>query len=195
MDGLGPRLERFFDAGALFAKWRAVFTLDVLKGLPTEACLDANCRNLAQYAAICQAKGLVPILEPEILMEGSFTFEESGKCCERVLGRLYECCREAGVTLEATLLKPSMVCEGTETRKELRGGGTAVPQDLLPGGRAESGGGGRYADAIAINTLSALLHVVPIAVPGVVRLLAKHTFSVEGTKTRIISLRIYVYGS
>jgi fructose-bisphosphate aldolase class 1 len=162
LDDLGPRLVRIFDAGALFAKWRAVFTLDVHRGLPSQECIDANCRALAQYAAICQLKGIVPILEPEILMEGNFTFEESGKCTERVLGKLYECCRDAGVVLEATLLKPSMVCEGTETRKQRHHDvESPAPQDT--GDRERSS----YANAVALHTLSALMHAVPIAVPGV----------------------------
>jgi fructose-bisphosphate aldolase, class I len=113
LDGLAARVEEYVKLGAEFAKWRAVIAID--PGIPTYRCIQANAQALARYAAICQAGGLVPIVEPEILMDGDHskhTLERSFEVHERVLPIVFEQLAIADVKFEEMLLKPSMVIPG-----------------------------------------------------------------------------------
>jgi fructose-bisphosphate aldolase class I len=110
LDGLRARLQEYGRMGARFAKWRAVIRIG--QGLPTARCIDANAQALARYAVLCQEQDLVPIVEPEVLMDGDHS---AGRCEEvtgRVLHAVFDALFEAGAELEGLLLKPNMVTAG-----------------------------------------------------------------------------------
>ena len=141
LDGLRARLGEYVRMGARFAKWRAVFTAG--EGLPSRGCTQANADALARYAALCQEAGLVPIVEPEVLMEGDHTLARCGEITEHVLRALFTSLHAQRVMLETVILKPNMV---------------------LPG----SGCGERpTAQEVADATLACLRRAVPAAVPGI----------------------------
>jgi fructose-bisphosphate aldolase class I len=142
LDGLRDRLVEYQALGARFAKWRAVITIG--DGIPTWTCLDANAHALARYAALCQEAGLVPIVEPEVLMDGPHTIERCGEVTEAALARVFSKLAEHRVVLEAILLKPNMVLSGTECPRQA--------------GVRE----------VAEATLRSFRRVVPSAVPGIV---------------------------
>ena len=110
LDGLRARLEEYRALGARFAKWRAVITIG--DGRPSSYCLDTNAHALARYAALCQEAGLVPIVEPEVLMDGTHSLERSFDVTEATLERVFAALRAQRVTLEHILLKPNMVLPG-----------------------------------------------------------------------------------
>ena len=141
LDGLRVRLQKYVPMGARFAKWRAV--LVVGDGLPSRGCIEANAHALARYAALCQEAGLVPIVEPEVLMTGDHTLERCRAITEEVLGRVFEQIARQRVVLEAMILKPNMVLPGL----------TCGTQETV--------------DEVADATVRTLLRVVPAAVPGV----------------------------
>ena len=114
LDGLRERLEGYAGMGLRFAKWRAVIKIDVDNGLPSEYCLDANAHALARYAALSVEQGLVPIVEPEVLMNGPHTIDDCFVATEHTLQRVYEALHLHRVPLEQTLLKPNMVLSGDE---------------------------------------------------------------------------------
>ena len=136
------RLIEYHALGARFAKWRAVITIG--DGLPTLACVEANCHALARYAALCQETGIVPIVEPEVLMDGTHTLDECFDVTQATLRTLYNQMYEQNVLLGGSILKASMVISGKD-----------CPQ------RA---GIGEVAEA----TVECLLNSVPAAVAGVV---------------------------
>jgi fructose-bisphosphate aldolase, class I len=142
LDGLAERLETYKALGARFAKWRAV--IDVGAGVPTPGAIAVNAHALARYAAICQSAGIVPIVEPEVLMDGNHTLETSARVTEDVLHAVFHELHVQRVALEAMLLKPNMVVPGSEC--------------------AESASAAQVAQA----TLACLRRSVPAAVPGVV---------------------------
>ncbi len=111
LDGLRDRLQGYVEMGARFAKWRAVIAVDDAR-LPTPACIDANAHALARYAALCQEIGLVPIIEPEVLMSGAHTQARCQAVTEKVLRCVFAHLALQGVVLEAMLLKPNMVIAG-----------------------------------------------------------------------------------
>jgi fructose-bisphosphate aldolase class I len=111
LDGLRERLQAYAGMGARFAKWRAVIALDGAR-LPSDACVAANAHALARYAALCQEAGLVPIVEPEVLMDGSVTLPRCEQVTETVLHRVFRQLDSQGVVLEAMVLKPNMVVAG-----------------------------------------------------------------------------------
>jgi fructose-bisphosphate aldolase class I len=121
--------------GARFAKWRAVITIG--ESIPSQGCIDANAHALARYAAICQAGGLVPIVEPEVLMEGGHDLARCADVTERVLRSVFVALAAQRVSLEGMLLKPNMVLPGSD----------AATQD--------------DADAVADATVTCLLRTVP----------------------------------
>jgi fructose-bisphosphate aldolase class I len=143
LDGLRPRLGEYRDLGARFAKWRGVIRI-VDDAMPTRACINANAHALARYAALCQEQGLVPIVEPEVLMEGGHAMARCQDVTERVLRQVFQALNEQHVALEAMLLKPNMVIAGK-----------ANPERASP-------------DEVASTTLASLRRCVPSAVPGVV---------------------------
>jgi fructose-bisphosphate aldolase class I len=142
LDGLRPRLEEYRSLGARFAKWRAVITIG--DGIPTDACIRANAHALARYAALCQETGIVPIVEPEVLMDADNTIEVCREVTNRTLHETFDALYEQGVDLEGTLLKPNMVIPGK-----------GCPQQAS-------------AEKIAEATVNCFLRVVPAAVPGIV---------------------------
>lgn len=113
LDGLGERLAEYKAMGARFAKWRDVLTIG--KEIPTMACIEANVHVLTRYAALCQEAGLVPIVEPEVLMDGNHTLQRCYEITERVLKSLFQNLYEYRVDLEGIILKPNMVLAGTES--------------------------------------------------------------------------------
>lgn len=142
LDHLRERLVEYAALGARFAKWRAVIRIGA--GRPSPACLEANAHALARYAALCQEVGLTPIVEPEVLMDGSHDIDECARVTETTLRCVYDQLAHQHVVLEATLLKPNMVLPGTDS--------PSTSSD----------------DEIAEATLATLRRVVPAAVPGIV---------------------------
>ena len=107
LDGLRGRLAEYSQMGARFAKWRAVIALG--EGIPSQAVIEANAHTLARYAALCQEAGLVPIVEPEVLMDGEHTLERCGEVTESVLRMVFWQLSKQRVRLEGMILKPNMV--------------------------------------------------------------------------------------
>lgn len=142
LDGLRQRLGEYARIGARFAKWRAVFTIG--EQTPSRACVEANAHTLARYAALCQENGLVPIVEPEVLMAGEHTLAQCGQVTDMVLHEVFAQLHTQGVVLEATLLKPNMVLPGQD----------CPIQDSVA--------------AVAAATLRCLQRSVPAAVAGIV---------------------------
>ncbi len=142
LDGLRGRLADYAKLGARFAKWRAVIAIG--EGIPTATCLDANAHALARYAAQCQEAGLVPIVEPEVLMDGAHPIERCAEVTTAALSAVFAALIACRVALEGTLLKPNMVLPGKECPRQA---GT---------------------EEIAEATLRVLRRTVPPAVPGIV---------------------------
>jgi fructose-bisphosphate aldolase class I len=141
LDGLRGRLAAYFQLGARFAKWRAVIAIDT--GLPTHACLEANVHALGRYAALCQEVGLVPIVEPEVIMDGAHTLERCAEVTEDALVMLFGQLYTQRVDLRYTILKPNMVLPGNECSQE------------------------RSVEEVADATVNCLLQAVPAALPGI----------------------------
>jgi fructose-bisphosphate aldolase class I len=116
LDNLAKRCAEYVKMGAQFAKWRAVITIG--SGIPSATCIAANAQALARYAAICQAAGLVPIVEPEVLMDGDHTVERCEEVTEWTLNAVYEALYLHRVSLEQSVLKPSMVLSGKDCPKQ-----------------------------------------------------------------------------
>ena len=142
LDGLRGRLEEYVEMGARFAKWRAVITIG--DGIPTRRCIDANADALALYAAFCQEAGLVPIVEPEVLIDGEHSIEQCFEASERTLRSTFGALYEQGVELTGTLLKPNMVISGK-------------------GAERQAG-----VEEVARATVECLKRSVPAALPGIV---------------------------
>ncbi len=115
LDGLRARLDEYRGLGARFAKWRATYTIG--EGTPSEYCVWVNAHALARYAALCQEAGLVPIVEPEVLMDGDHDIETAAKVTGRVLQAVYTELHDQRVALEGTLLKPNMVLQRLRRRR------------------------------------------------------------------------------
>jgi fructose-bisphosphate aldolase class I len=112
LDGLRGRLTEYRDLGARFTKWRAVITIG--DGIPTRTCIDANAEALARFAALSQEAGLVPIVEPEVLMDGAHTIERCFDATAETLGAVFAALRGHRVRLDGMLLKPNMVLSGKD---------------------------------------------------------------------------------
>ncbi len=141
LDGLRERLAEYYELGARFAKWRAVIEIshpDVTVGrTPSEGGIKANTHALGRYAALCQEAGIVPIVEPEVLMGGAHSVERCHEVTERALHSLFTELYEQGVALEATVLKPNMVVAGKQcaeqpTREEIAERTIKVLKDTVP---------------------------------------------------------------
>lgn len=141
LDGLRTRMQIYYQMGLRFAKWRAVIHID--PNLPTKTCIDANAFTLARYAAICQEAGIVPIVEPEVLMEGSHTLQRCAEVTQEVLKAVFNALYEQKVFLEGMILKPNMVLPGLDCPEQ------------------------SDTEAIAKQTISTFLKVVPAAVAGI----------------------------
>jgi len=107
LDGLRDRIAEYYEMGARFAKWRAVITIG--DGIPSQACIKANAHGLARYAALCQAGGLVPIVEPEVLINGNHTLEQCWQVTDATLHEVFNQLHTQGVAYDQMILKPSMV--------------------------------------------------------------------------------------
>ena len=142
LDGLTDRAREYYAAGARFAKWRAVLQISS-DGGPSNLAIKENAWGLARYARAVQEAGLVPIVEPEILMDGDHTIGKTAAIQEIVIKEVYSACIENGVLLEGTLLKPSMTCPGADCPTE------AGPKE------------------VAEYTIRTLKRTVPAAVPGI----------------------------
>jgi len=125
LDGLPERLREYVSFGAKFAKWRAVITIDESAGLPTNANIKQNARDLAAYAKACQDAGLVPIVEPEVLMDGGHSIDACEKASERTLTAVFDELRTAGVDFAEMVLKTNMVIPGKESPS-----GKASPDEI-----------------------------------------------------------------
>ena len=142
LDGLRARLEEYAGLGARFAKWRAVITIG--DGIPTDACIQANAHALARYAALCQEAGIVPIVEPEVLMDADNSLEVCWEVTTRTLHETFSALYDQAVDLQGTLLKPNMIISG-------KGSPTQATSE-----------------EIARATIDCFHGVVPAAVPGIV---------------------------
>jgi len=116
LDGLRDRLAEYVRMGARFAKWRAVIAIG--DGIPSQGCIEANAQALARYAALCQEAGLVPVVEPEVLMDGDHTLERCFEVTEKVLGEVFCQLYTQRVMLEGMILKPNMVLPGSTCSKQ-----------------------------------------------------------------------------
>ena len=116
LDGLDERLKEYSLLGAKFTKWRAVIKIG--NNLPTDNCIDANMKALADYAKVVQDNGMVPMVEPEVLMEGDHSIEECFAATERSLKSLFHHLKENGVNIKGTILKPNMVTSGSTCRNQ-----------------------------------------------------------------------------
>ncbi len=120
LDGLRDRLREYFQMGARFAKWRAVIALG--DGIPSRGCIEANAHALARYAALCQEAGLVPMVEPEVLMDGAHTLEQCRAVTEETLRAVFDQLYAQRVLLEGMILKPNMVLPGLSCQRAGSGG-------------------------------------------------------------------------
>jgi fructose-bisphosphate aldolase class I len=141
LDGLRGRVKEYKDLGARFAKWRAVITIG--EGMPTYTCLEANAQALARYAALCQEGGLVPIVEPEVLLDGNHTVERCEEVTEATLRITFATLMRQRVHVEGMILKPSMVVSGKENPRQAG------------------------VEEVAERTIRCLKRTVPAAVPGI----------------------------
>ncbi|MDP4823846.1 MAG: fructose-bisphosphate aldolase class I, partial [Aestuariivirgaceae bacterium] len=144
LDGLAARLKAYYELGARFAKWRGV--IDIADGLPSWGALKANSQALARYAALCQQAGIVPIVEPEVLMDGPVATHDAARCHEVtqwVLKTVFDDLYDARVNLEGIVLKPNMIVAGKNAKVQ------AGPQE------------------VAERTVKVLKATVPGAVPGI----------------------------
>ncbi len=141
LDGLRDRLAEYRSMGARFAKWRAV--IHIADGLPSRACVGANADALARYAALCQEGGLVPIVEPEVLMDGSHSIERCEEVTSMVLHAVFQALFEQRISLESMLLKPNMVVPGKASSRpaSVQDVATATLRCLR---RTRAGGGARH---------------------------------------------------
>ena len=117
LDGLRDRCQEYFSMGARFAKWRAV--IEIGDGKPSEACVSTNAHALARYASICQEQGLVPIIEPEVIMAGDHDAQTCYDITSLILSATFEECRIQGVHLPGALLKPNMIIAGNSCSKQI----------------------------------------------------------------------------
>jgi fructose-bisphosphate aldolase class I len=141
LDGLRGRLKEYVQMGARFAKWRAVIAIG--NGSPSRGCVEANANGLARYAALCQEMGLVPIVEPEVLMDGTHGIEQCAALTEEVLRTVFEQLYAQQVMLEGMILKPNMVLPGLDCPEQ------------------------KTVREVADATVNCLLRAVPAAVPGI----------------------------
>ena len=142
LDGLRERFAEYAELGAGFAKWRAV--IDIADGIPTQYCIDTNVHALARYAALSQEAGIVPIVEPEVLMDGAHDIDRCFEVTEAVLNALYDELFAQRIFLEGSLLKPNMVIAGKRSPKQAS------------------------AEEVAGKTVQCLKRAVPAAVTGIV---------------------------
>lgn len=166
LDGLAERAKKFYDMGCRFAKWRAV--LKIGDGLPSELSITETAHSLARYGSICQQNGLVPIIEPEILQDGSHNIDICAKVSERVFSAVMKAMLDHNLIIEGTLLKPNMVtpgasCPDRKSSQEIAWytvrtlSRTIVP--ALPGVTFLSGGQSEEEASLNLNDMNALTNI------------------------------------
>ena len=163
LDGLRDRLAEYSQMGARFAKWRAVIVVG--DGIPSRASIEANAQALARYAALCQEAGLVPIVEPEVLMDGDHTLDRCSEVTEDLLRTVFNQLYIQGVTLEGMILKPNMVLAGL----------TCPKQETV--------------DEVADATVRCLLRSVPAAVPGIAFLSGGQSAELASARLNAMNVR------
>jgi len=163
LDGLRDRLAEYSQMGARFAKWRAAIAIG--DGIPTKGCIEANANALARYAALCQEAGLVPVVEPETLMEGAHTIERCREVTEEVLRTVFSQLYIQGVMLEGVILKPNMVLPGSTCPKQ------------------------GSVDDVADATVRCLLRSVPAAVPGIAFLSGGQSAELASARLNAMNVR------
>lgn len=163
LDGLRDRLKDYVQMGARFAKWRAVITIG--DGIPSRGCIEANAHDLARYAALCQEAGLVPIVEPEVLMDGAHSLSMCSKVTEEVLQTVFNQLYTQRVILKGMILKPNMVLPGL----------TCPQQESV--------------DEVADTTVNCLLRAVPAAVPGIAFLSGGQSADLASARLNAMNIR------
>jgi len=163
LDNLRDRLKEYAQMGLRFAKWRAVITIG--EGIPTRACIEANAQVLARYAALCQEEGIVPIVEPEVLMDGDHTMERCFEVTEQVLHTVFNQLYKQGILLEGMILKPNMIVPGLACEKQ------------------------ESIDEVADATVKCLLRTVPAAVPGIAFLSGGQSSRLASARLNAINVR------
>jgi len=163
LDGLRARLAEYSQMGARFSKWRAVIT--IADGIPSRGCIEANAHALARYAALCQEAGLVPIVEPEVLMDGEHPLERCFEVTAVVLQRVFSQLYTQRVTLEGMILKPNMVLPGKDCTKQ------------------------ENVEEVADATVTCLLRAVPAAVPGIAFLSGGQPYELASARLNAMNLR------
>jgi fructose-bisphosphate aldolase class I len=163
LDGLRDRLKEYFQMGARFAKWRAVIT--IAGDIPSTGCIEANAQALARYAALCQEAGMVPIVEPEVLMDGEHTLQQCAEVTEDVLRIVFKQLHAQRVLVEGILLKPNMVLSGL----------ACATQATVA--------------AVADATVSCLLRTVPAAVPGITFLSGGQSGELASARLNAMNMR------
>ncbi|HEX3889939.1 MAG TPA: class I fructose-bisphosphate aldolase [Verrucomicrobiae bacterium] len=163
LDGLHARLAEYFQMGARFAKWRAVIVIG--DGIPSRSCIEANAHALARYAALCQEAGLVPIVEPEVLMDGEHTLERCREVTEEVLQTVFNQLNFQRVMLEGMILKPNMALPGLACPKQ------------------------ESVDEVADATVKCLLRTVPAAVPGIAFLSGGQSAELASARLNAMNVR------
>ena len=163
LDGLRARMMMYSKIGARFAKWRAVMVIGDC--LPSWSCIDANAHALARYASLCQESGLVPVVEPEVLMSGEHSLERCGEETEKVLRMVFRRLSDQGVLLEGLILKANMVLPGLECKTQ------------------------PTAHHVADATIKCLLRTVPAAVPGIVFLSGGQSSELASVRLNAMNLK------
>jgi fructose-bisphosphate aldolase class I len=188
LDGLRDRLAEYFQMGARFAKWRAVIAIG--EGIPTRSCIEANTHALARYAALCQEAGLVPIVEPEVLMDGGHTLERCRAVTEEVLRTVFIQLNCQRVLLEGMILKPNMILLGSNCppHQEVKEVGVGEQQyqvrltDRQPDEEQDI-------DEVANVTVKSLWRTVPAAVPGIAFLSGGQSAELASERLNAMNLR------
>ena len=163
LDGLRDRLAEYVRMGARFAKWRAVIAIG--DGIPSQGCIEANAQALARYAALCQEAGLVPVVEPEVLMDGDHTLERCFEVTEKVLREVFCQLYTQRVMLEGMILKPNMVLPGSTCPKQ------------------------KALDEVADATVNCLLRAVPAAVPAIAFLSGGQSAELASARLNAMNVR------
>ena len=188
LDGLRDRLAEYSQLGARFAKWRAVIAVG--DSIPSRGCLEANAHALARYAALCQEAGLVPVVEPEVLMDGGHPLERCREVTEEVLRTVFDQLYAQHVLLEGMILKPNMVLPGLscllhEEVQEVAGGEQQYPVRLTDRQPEEL----QAVDEVAAATVKCLLRVVPAAVPGIAFLSGGQSAQLASARLNAMNVR------
>src|ERR1017187_9952056 len=163
LDGLRDRLKEYFQMGARFAKWRAV--IGIGNDIPSRSCIEANAHALARYAALCQEAGMVPIVEPEVLMDGDHSLERCRQVTEETLRTVFIQLNCQRVLLEGMILKPNMVLPGLTCPMQ------------------------KSVDEVADTTMKSLWRTVPAAVPGIAFLSGGKSAELASVRLNVMNLR------